>query len=127
LSVIKADIGSIGGHMAPSRKLPGTVRDPMRSRGDGLIIDGYISHTGDDIAILMTHIRSAGDEDVHRRAWEAFLAGTEAARKRGLYGVGRDLPKGAFSGNVLGMGLAVAEMEFDERPAAAASRPWKAW
>ena len=116
LSVIKADIGSIGGHMAPSQQLLETVRSHIRSQGDGLIIDSYISHTGDDIAILMTHTQSAGDAHVHRLAWEAFLAGTEAARKQGLYGAGQDLLKDAFSGNVRGMGPAVAEMEFDERP-----------
>jgi fructose 1,6-bisphosphate aldolase/phosphatase len=51
LSVIKADIGSIGGHIAPSRQLLGAVRDIIGQRGRGLIIDHYISHTGDDIAI----------------------------------------------------------------------------
>jgi fructose 1,6-bisphosphatase len=37
-------------------------------------------------------------------------------RNRGLYGAGQDLLKDAFSGNVKGMGPAVAEMEFVERP-----------
>ena len=42
--------------------------------------------------------------------------GTEAAKQQGLYGAGQDLLKDAFSGNVRGMGPAVAEMEFEERP-----------
>jgi fructose 1,6-bisphosphate aldolase/phosphatase len=116
LSVIKADIGSIGGHIAPSQALLETVRTHVRERGAGLILDSYISHTGDDIALLMPHTHGTGHEGVHKLAWDAFLAGTETARQQGLYGAGQDLLKDAFSGNVRGMGPAVAEMEFDERP-----------
>lgn len=117
LSVIKADIGSIGGHIAPSRRLLDTVRSHIAEKGGGLIIDSYISHTGDDIAILMTHTQGTGDERVHELAWDAFLTGTRVAKEQGLYGAGQDLLKDAFSGNVKGMGPAVAEMEFDERAA----------
>jgi len=116
LSVIKADIGSIGGHIAPSRKLLETVRDHIHRHGEWLLRDSYVSHTGDDIAILMTHTRGAGSEEIHKMAWDAFLAGTRVAREQGLYGAGQDLLKDAFSGNVKGMGPAVAEMEFEERP-----------
>jgi len=116
LSVIKADIGSIGGHVAPSKRLRETVETYIREQADGLILDHYISHTGDDIAILMTHTRGEGDEKVHRLAWDAFRAGTDEARQEGLYGAGQDLLKDSFSGNVRGMGPAVAEMMFDERP-----------
>ena len=116
LSVIKADIGSIGGHVAPSRRLLETVEAVVRERASGLILDHYISHTGDDIAILMTHKRGEGDEQIHKLAWDAFRVGTDAARKEGLYGAGQDLLKDSFSGNVRGMGPAVAEMEIEERP-----------
>lgn len=116
LSIIKADIGSIGGHIAPSRKLLETVRAIVAAQRGSLLTDCAISHTGDDIAILMTHRRGTGDPEIHRLAWDAFLAGTEAAKQQGLYGAGQDLLKDAFSGNVHGMGPAVAEMEFDERP-----------
>ena len=116
LSVIKADIGSVGGHVAPSKHLQDTVENFIRERAHELIRDCYISHTGDDIAILMTHTRGEGDERIHRLAWDAFLTGTDAARKEGLYGAGQDLLKDSFSGNVRGMGPAVAEMEFEERP-----------
>ena len=37
-------------------------------------------------------------------------------KQQGLYGAGQDLLKDAFSGNVRGMGPAVAETEFNERP-----------
>lgn len=116
LSVIKADIGSIGGHVAPSKRLLETVSTYIRQRASGLILDHYISSTGDDIAILMTHTRGEGDEQIHKLAWDAFKAGTDAARQEGLYGAGQDLLKDSFSGNVKGMGPAVAEMEFEERP-----------
>lgn len=115
LSVIKADIGSIGGHVEPSRLLRETVERYIAAHSDGLLLDHYISHTGDDIAILMTHQQGPDDETIHHLAWEAFRAGTDAARGEGLYGAGQDLLKDSFSGNVRGMGPAVAEMEIDER------------
>lgn len=116
LSVIKADIGSIGGHIAPSRRLVESVESYIHSGGRNLITDHYISHTGDDIAILMTHTRGVADPEIHRLAWNAFLAGTAVAKSQGLYGAGQDLLKDSFSGNVKGMGPAVAELEFAERP-----------
>jgi fructose 1,6-bisphosphate aldolase/phosphatase len=116
LSVIKADIGSIGGHVAPSKELLKTVRAHVAAQMGGLISDYHVGFTGDDIAILMVHQRGVGDEEVHRMAWEAFREGTETARQQGLYGAGQDLLVDAFSGNVKGMGPAVAEMEFEARP-----------
>ena len=115
LSVIKADIGSIGGHICPSQQLLRTVKQHIEENGQRLLIDHYVSYTGDDIAILMTHGRGASDTEIHQLAWEAFIAGTEVAKKQGLYGAGQDLLKDSFSGNVRGMGPAVAELEFDER------------
>ncbi len=116
LSVIKADIGSIGGHIAPSERLLDTVRTHVAEQGRDLLIDHHISYTGDDIAILTTHRRGTSDEAVHQLAWDAFVAGTATAKDQGLYGAGQDLLKDAFSGNVKGMGPAVAEMEIEERP-----------
>ena len=116
LSVIKADIGSIGGHIAPSKRLLERVREVVETSGKSIITDHHISHTGDDIAILMTHRRGVNDEKVHKLAWDAFVAGTAVAKEEGLYGAGQDLLKDSFSGNVRGMGPAVAEMEVEERP-----------
>ena len=116
LSVIKADIGSIGGHIAPSRALTAAVESFVSANGSKLLLDHAISHTGDDIAILMTHRRGEGDSQVHKLAWDAFQAGTALARQQGLYGAGQDLLRDSFSGNIRGMGPAVAEMEFEERP-----------
>jgi len=116
LSIIKADIGSIGGHIRPSRRLVDAVKDFISEKGKGIIHDFYVSHTGDDIAILFSHSLGTGNEKVHGLAWDAFVAGTKVAKEQGLYGAGQDLLKDSFSGNVRGMGPAVAEMEFEERP-----------
>ena len=52
LSVIKADIGSIGGH------------------------------TGDDIAILMTHRHGEGDAAIHKLAWAGITEKLGALERR---------------------------------------------
>ncbi|MFB3917600.1 MAG: fructose-1,6-bisphosphate aldolase/phosphatase [Terriglobales bacterium] len=116
LSVIKADIGSIGGHIQPSKRLLARVAEVVESAGKALLKDHYIGYTGDDIAILMTHTNGVGNEKVHRLAWDAFVAGTQIAKEEGLYGAGQDLLKDSFSGNVHGMGPACCEMEIEERP-----------
>lgn len=116
LSVLKADIGSVGGHIRPSQALLDEVRNFVRENGRNLLHDFYVSFTGDDIAILCTHEKGPLNPEVHKLAWEAFLAGTAVAKKQGLYGAGQDLLKDSFSGNIKGMGPAVAELEFNERP-----------
>jgi fructose 1,6-bisphosphate aldolase/phosphatase len=115
VTAIKADVGSIGGHLTPSAALLDRVRKTVEE-GKGLIIDHFIGHTGDDIAILFTHDRGPNNEQVHHLAWDAFLAGTQTAKEQGLYGAGQDLLRDAFSGNVRGLGPAVAELTFEERP-----------
>jgi fructose 1,6-bisphosphate aldolase/phosphatase len=116
LSVIKADVGSIGGHILPSRRLLARVAEVVESAGKALIQDHHIGFTGDDIAILMTHTHGVAYEQVHKLAWDAFVAGTAIAKEEGLYGAGQDLLKDSFSGNVHGLGPAAAEMEINERP-----------
>ncbi len=115
LSIIKADIGSIGGHITPSQKVFEAVKEKISQ--SPAVIDFHCFHTGDDIAILMTHRKGKLDEEIHKTAWDAFLEGTRVAKEQGLYGAGQDLLKDAFSGNVKGMGPAVAELEFEERKA----------
>ena len=116
LSIIKADIGSIGGHIKPSEQLMQRVKDFLKKGSKGLVNDFFVCHTGDDVAILFAHSHGTGYEKLHKLAWDAFLAGTAVAKDQGLYGAGQDLLKDSFSGNVKGMGPAVAEMEFEERP-----------
>ncbi|MDY6845497.1 MAG: fructose 1,6-bisphosphatase, partial [Thermodesulfobacteriota bacterium] len=116
VSIIKADIGSIGGHIKPSTRLVERVDEYVSDQGSGLLIDHYVGFTGDDIHILCSHKNGPLSEDIHKLAWDAFVAGTEVAKQQGLYGAGQDLLKDAFSGNIKGMGPAVAEIEFEERP-----------
>jgi len=117
LSVIKADVGSIGGHTKPSARMLDTVRGRLRDIvQDGLVIDSLVTHTGDDIAIIMSHTQGVGAPDIHRFAWESFLAATAEAQGTGLYGAGQDLLVDAPSGNIRGAGPAVAEIEFERSP-----------
>ncbi len=116
ISVIKADIGSVGGHIVPSRRLEDSVASFIGKNANGLLEDYSISHTGDDIAILMAHFQGKNHEAVHRLAWNAFQEGTRVAREEGLYGAGQDILVDSFTGNVHGLGPAVAEIEFEERP-----------
>jgi len=115
LSVIKADIGSIGGHICPSEGVLAKVAAHIEESRGSTITDYYVGFTGDDISILLAHTSGVGSAEIHRLAWEAFRAATEAAKEEGLYGAGQDLLKDAFSGNVKGLGPAVAELEFEER------------
>jgi len=114
LSVLKADVGSIGGHTKPSPRMLEAVRKAVSAAiGKGLLIDGFVCHTGDDIAITCSHTRGANDTDVHQFAWKAFLDATGIAASSGLYGAGQDLLADAPSGNIRGAGPAVAEIEFE--------------
>lgn len=117
ISIIKADVGSIGGHTKPSEKMLGIVRTRVKTAmASGLLVDGFVSHTGDDIAILMSHTQGVGATEIHQFAWSCFLEATKEAQRAGLYGAGQDLLVDAPAGNVRGAGPAVAEIEFDNNP-----------
>ena len=92
LSILKADVGSIGGHTKPSDKMMESVKEEAcKAVGKGLLIDAFVCHTGDDIAILMSHTRGVDDTDVHQFAWSSFIKATGIASQFGLYGAGQDL------------------------------------
>lgn len=118
ISVIKADVGSIGGHTKPSQRMLDSaslrIRDAIKT---GLLVDGLVTHTGDDIALIMSHPHTAGAPAVHRFAWDTFLAATDEAETAGLYGAGQDLLVDAPSANIRGAGPAVAEIQIDRDPA----------
>src|SRR5438445_10198113 len=82
VSVIKADIGAIGGHTIPSADVLAVVRDRVSRERGGLLIDGFVYHTGDDIALLMTHTRGKDHPAVHQLAWDAFRAATDVAKRQ---------------------------------------------
>ena len=115
VSVIKADVGGIGGHTRPSDGMLDVVRDTVGS-ASGMLLGSYVGYCGDDIHIVMTHTGGTDDGRIHGLAWDAFEKATGVAKDGGLYGAGQDLLKDSFSGNVKGMGPGVAEMEFEERP-----------
>jgi fructose 1,6-bisphosphate aldolase/phosphatase len=115
VSVIKADVGGVGGHTKPSDGLIEAVRNTVKNSAD-LLIDYYIGYCGDDVHIVMSHTHGVDNEKIHKMTWDAFMAGTQVAKEEGLYGAGQDLLKDSFSGNVKGMGPGVAELEFEERP-----------
>jgi fructose 1,6-bisphosphate aldolase/phosphatase len=90
------------------------VRQEVSSAiASGLLIDGFVSHTGDDIAILMSHTHGEGAAEIHQFAWDSFLKATKIAQEYGLYGAGQDLLVDAPSGNLRGAGPGVAEIELE--------------
>lgn len=118
LSVIKADTGSIGGHNRPSDTMVETAKKEVHAAiKKGLLTDGRVTFTGDDIALLMVHTKGVDHPAIHKFAWDTFVQTTKIAKSQGLYGAGQDLLKDAFSGNVRGMGPGSCEIEFEERPA----------
>jgi fructose 1,6-bisphosphate aldolase/phosphatase len=92
------------------------VRERVAGQIGKLLIDGTVTYTGDDIALLMSHTHGAGANEVHQFAWDCFLAATRIAQEEGCYGAGQDLLVDAPSGNVRGAGPGVAEIEFDRDP-----------
>ncbi len=120
LSAVKCDVGGLGGHSKPSERLlkevKGYVHDFVKRQYRGLLMDYYIGHTGDDIHILMSHIKGKNNRDIHQFTWNTYMHGTAVAKDQGLYGAGQDLLKDAFAGNVKGTGIGYAEIEFEERP-----------
>ena len=80
------------------------------------LIDFHVTSCGDDLQLIMTHNDGVDSERIHKIAWDIFNKATEVAKRLKLYGAGQDLLRDAFSGNTRGLGPAVAEMEFEERP-----------
>jgi len=116
LSAIKADVGSIGGHTKPTERMLAETNRRLAAACGELLIDGLVTHTGDDIALLMSHVHGASDDAVHKFAWDCFIAATAIAQEEGCYGAGQDLLVDAPSGNVRGAGPGVAEIEFERGP-----------
>ena len=92
ISVIKADVGGIGGHTLPSDGVLNAIKNTVKGAGD-LLIDHYIGYCGDDSHIVMAHTHGVNNKDIHQLAWDAFMAGTKIAKQEGLYGAGQDLLK----------------------------------
>ncbi|MEW6717899.1 MAG: fructose 1,6-bisphosphatase [Chloroflexota bacterium] len=115
ISAIKADVGSIGGHTQPSQAMIDIAWEKLNEAvNENLVIDFDVTHTGDDLCLLMIHRQGNSAPDIHNLAWAVFETATEEAKSTGLYGAGQDLLKDAPSGNVRGAGPGAAEITFDE-------------
>ena len=117
VSVIKADIGSLAGHVVVPNEILEFARKKLAEYVEtGLINSYYVTHAGDDLELIFTHNKGVENEEIHKMAWTIFKETTEKVSKpMKLYAAGQDLLKEAFSGNIRGMGPGVAEMEFMER------------
>jgi fructose 1,6-bisphosphate aldolase/phosphatase len=75
LSVIKADVGGYVGHSNVHPELLEKAREMLS--GHPLLIDSYVAHVGDDINLIMTHETGRNNGEIHKLAWDTFLACTE--------------------------------------------------
>ena len=117
VSVIKADVGSVAGHVQAHPALLDKCDEILgEALKNELLKDYYVTNCGDDIDLIMTHHQGDENEEIHELAWNAFSQSTELAKELKLYGAGQDLLSDTFSGNIKGMGPGCAEMEFKERP-----------
>ena len=74
LSLIKADVGSVGGHTKPSDTMFSEAKKiGVQGVNDGLLIDCFVFHTGDDIAFLMSHTGGVDNCVFHNFVGDAFL------------------------------------------------------
>ncbi|MGD2157899.1 MAG: fructose 1,6-bisphosphatase [Anaerolineales bacterium] len=125
ISAIKADVGSVGGHTEPSKEMIQHCHQALKvAAQDETIIDFDVTHTGDDLCLIMIHAHGNDHPAIHDLAWSLFEAATEVAKEQGLYGAGQDLLKDAPSGNVRGAGPGVAEITFDPKAEERSSEPF---
>ena len=123
ITAIKADIGSIGGHLRPSKRLLDEAKGLLSQRREGIhsagkkiiLSDFYVGSTGDDICLLLIHRLGEGNSEIHQLAWNTFFRLADIAKEQGLYGAGQDLLADSFSGNIKGLGPGIAEMQIQER------------
>jgi fructose 1,6-bisphosphate aldolase/phosphatase len=115
LTAMRADIGSIGGHLQPSSNVVAAVDQFLVEHGTELIRDHALVFTGDDITVLCSHTGGLENDQIHKMIGEAFAHGAGLAVREGLYGAGQDLFTEGISGVPKGLGPALTEMEFEER------------
>jgi len=113
LSCIKADVGSHTGHVQPHPRMLLKAEEHLTEAiQNKLIIDGVVFRVGDDINLAMTHTKGIESEEIHKLAFDTFVASGKIAQELSLYGAMQDILVSEFSGNVQGMGPGVAEIEF---------------
>src|SRR5512136_882270 len=118
LSVIKADIGGYVGHSTSHPEVLAKAEECLRAaKRDGLLIDYHVTNCGDDVQLIMTHKKGENSHPIHKLASNTFVEGGKVAKKLKIHSAGQDSLSDASSGDVKAMGLGVAEMEIEERPA----------
>jgi fructose 1,6-bisphosphate aldolase/phosphatase len=115
LTAMRADVGSIGGHLQPSEQVVAAVAAFLAQHSGDQILDHAITYTGDDITLLCTHRNGPNHPGMHDLIWGAFGHAANLAVEQGLYGAGQDIFKEGFSGAAKGLGPALAEMVLEER------------
>jgi fructose 1,6-bisphosphate aldolase/phosphatase len=117
ISAIKADVGGYVGHGDVHPDMLAEAQSRVQEgMSKGTLIDGKVGACGDDINLVLTHEGGIDAEEIHKFAWDTFMAATQVAKRHHLYGAGQDLLADSFSGNIRGAGPGVAEMEIEERP-----------
>jgi fructose 1,6-bisphosphate aldolase/phosphatase len=112
----KADIGGVGGHIAPHPVVMAAVAKYILEHNEGQILSFFVSSTGDDIAVSGVTPLGLNNPELHKLTWDAFETGTAKARELGLYGPGQDLIAKhvmELTGNIQGAGPSVAELALD--------------
>ncbi|WP_054029529.1 fructose 1,6-bisphosphatase [Desulfatitalea tepidiphila] len=112
---MRADIGSIGGHLQPSTEVVNSVREALEAHRGQLIADFDLHFTGDDITAVCTYQGDPGQTAVQDMIWEAFAQGARVAVEQGLYGAGQDIFDKGISGASKGFGPSLAQITFQER------------
>jgi len=86
LSAIKTDVGGYVGHSSSHPEVLEKAQEYLeRAKKDGLLVDFHVTRCGDDLQLIMTHEQGEENEQIHKLAWDTFVAGTEVAKKLKLY------------------------------------------
>ena len=90
ISAIKADVGSIGGHTRPSKEMLTAATGMLSAAQFGdKILSFDVTHTGDDICLLMVHGKGDNNAEIHQLAWDTFMDAAKIAKKEGLDIIGQ--------------------------------------
>jgi fructose 1,6-bisphosphate aldolase/phosphatase len=117
LSILKANVGGYVGRIAMHEDVLEKAREHLsKAVSKDLLLDSHVQCVGDDLVLLATHQNGADSKDVHKMAFDTFVACSEVAEKLHLYNPGQDLLSQTFNGTLRGLGPGVAELVFRERP-----------
>jgi fructose 1,6-bisphosphate aldolase/phosphatase len=117
LSVAKADVGGFVGHTGMHEDILEKARELLgKKSAKDQLLDSWVSHIGDDLALVLTHEQGVDSKEIHKLLWDTFVTCSEVAEKLKLHNPGQDLLFTNFSGSLRGMGPGLAEVAFRERP-----------